>query len=132
MATRFNFLTTATRVAPYTFHFAHEGRTWQCTVVGAEHLPSLGLTVEPQPGLPDLYCSGAVFATFEVTSKDLEGYGGSHTALECLLVQTTEQKTARARDFTERWEEDQADAQAKGQTWRLRTAPDGCSMPVIL
>ena len=132
MATRYTFHPIATRVAPYTFHFPHEGRTWQCAVIGAEHLNTLAFTVEPQPGVPDLYCSGAVFLTFEVTSKDAEGYSGSHAALECLLVQTTEEKAARATDFMERWEEDQADARAKGQTWRLRTAPDGCSMSVIL
>lgn len=132
MATRFITRATATRVAPYTFHFPHGGHTWQCTIIGAEHCPTLELAVEPQPGVPDLYCSGAVFLTFEVTSKDSEGYSGSHAALECLLVQTPGQKAARAADFMERWEEDQADARAKGQTWRLRTAPDGCSMPTIL
>ena len=132
MATRYTSQTTATRVAPFTFHFPHEGRTWQCTVLEAEHLNMLEFTVEPQPGLPEVYCSGAVFLTFEVTSKDSEGFSGSHAALECLLVQTPEQKAARAADFMERWEEDQADARDKGQTWRLRTAPDGCSMPTIL
>jgi hypothetical protein len=45
MTTRYTAHTTATRVAPYTFRFPHEGRTWQCTVLEAEHCPTLELTL---------------------------------------------------------------------------------------
>jgi hypothetical protein len=123
---------TATRVRPYVFQFPYEGHTWECTVLEAEHCPTLTFTVQMEPGLPEGYCTGAVFGAFNVRSHDADGFMGKHGALECLLVQTPEQKAERSADFMERWEADQADARAQGQVWRLRTAPDGCSMPVVL